>query len=79
MREKIKQIMSAVFDVPIDDIDENSSPDTIEKWDSLNHLNLVVSLEEEFSIRFSDQEILEMLDFQLINLIISEKTNINKF
>lgn len=75
MREKIKQIMSAVFDVPVEDIRENSSPDTIEKWDSLNHLNLVVSLEEEFSIRFSDEEILEMLDFQLIDLIIHEKIN----
>lgn len=73
MRDKIKQIMSAIFDVPVDEIADSSSPDTIEKWDSLNHLNLVSSLEEEFDVRFSDEEITEMLNFQLIILILEQK------
>jgi acyl carrier protein len=73
MRDKIKQIMSAIFDVPVDEITDSSSPDTIEKWDSLNHLNLVSSLEEEFDVRFSDEEITEMLNFQLIILILEQK------
>ena len=73
MRDKIRQIMSAIFDVPISEISDSSSPDTIEKWDSLNHLNLVTSLEEEFDVRFSDEEIIEMLNFQLITLILQQK------
>jgi len=38
----------------------NVSVDTVEKWDSLQHLNLVLVLEEEFNISFSDQEIKEI-------------------
>ncbi|MBV9988005.1 MAG: acyl carrier protein [Chitinophagaceae bacterium] len=65
--------MSAVFDIPADQISDTSSPDTIEKWDSLNHMNLVSSLEEEFDVRFTDEEITEMLNFKLIVLILQQK------
>lgn len=75
MQDKIKKIMSAIFEIPADDIEENSSPDTIEKWDSLQHINLVSSIEEEFDIRFSDEEIIEMMNFGLIVYIIKQKTN----
>lgn len=75
MNNKIKQIMSVILEVPIEDIEENSSPETIEKWDSLQHINLVSSLEEEFDIRFSDEEIMEMMNFGLIVYIIKQKTN----
>jgi acyl carrier protein len=75
MQDKIKQIMSAIFEIPAKDIEDNSSPDTIEKWDSLQHINLVSSLEEEFDIRLSDEEIIEMMNFGLIVYIIKQKTN----
>jgi len=75
METKIKQIMSAIFEIPADEIQESSSPDTIEKWDSLQHINLVSSLEEEFDLRFSDEEIMEMMNFGLIVYIVKQKTN----
>lgn len=75
MKDKIKQIMSVIFEIPVDDIQENSSPDTIERWDSLQHINLVSSLEEEFNVRFSDEEIIEMMNLELIVYIIKQKTN----
>lgn len=70
MEERIRTIMSAVFDLPIESINEDSSPDSIESWDSLKHINLVVALEEEFKINFSDNEILEILNFKLIKKIV---------
>ena len=30
------------------DVNENSSMDTLGQWDSLNHMNLMMALEEEF-------------------------------
>ena len=61
MENRIKKIMSVVFEVPDKEINDKSSPETIETWDSLKHMNLVVALEEEFDIEFNDEEIL-MLD-----------------
>ena len=72
-KERIKNVMSLVFELPIKDISKNSSPETIETWDSLKHMNLVIALEEEFKIEFSDDEILEMMDYSSIETIIINK------
>ena len=73
MEERIKNVMSAVFEIPVNQIKENSSPDTIESWDSLKHINLVIALEEEFSIEIKDNETVEMLNYLLIKSIINKK------
>lgn len=71
-KEKIKQVMSAVFEVPLEEITENSSSDSIESWDSLKHLNLILALEEEFDISIPDEEVGNLFNFKLIELIINE-------
>lgn len=70
IEDRIKDVMSAVFEIPADRINDESSPDSVESWDSLKHMNLVVSLEEEFETEFTDDEILEMMNFKLIKEII---------
>ncbi len=72
MKSKIKNIMASVFEVSVDDINDDSSPDTIENWDSLRHMNLITVLEEEFDIRFNDEQITEMMNFNLIIYTVNE-------
>ena len=66
MEEKIKQIMATVFEMNIADIKDDASPETIEKWVSLQHMNLIVALEEEFGITFREDEIVEMIEYKII-------------
>lgn len=66
MQESVFEIISQVMDVPKEEINGQSSPDTIGSWDSLNHMNLVFALEEEYSVRFSDEAIVKMLDVESI-------------
>lgn len=73
MDNHIKNVMSAVFEIPIDEIDDDSSPDNVGSWDSLKHMNLVVALEEEFDIEFIDDEIVEMMNLSQIKSIVMEK------
>lgn len=73
MDNHIKNVMSAVFEIPIDEIDDDSSPDNVGSWDSLKHMNLVVALEEEFDIEFIDDEIVEMMNLSQIKIIVMEK------
>ncbi len=72
LEKRIKNIIAAVFEIAVEQIKDDSSPDTIESWDSLKHMNLVVALEEEFSITFNDQQIYEMLNYTLIVNIIRD-------
>jgi acyl carrier protein len=73
MEDRIKKVMSSVLSVPESAINEKTSPDTVGTWDSLKHMNLVVALEEEFGIQFDDQEMGELLNYQLIRSIIRGK------
>jgi len=73
IEERIKNVMAAVFEVPAEQINDDSSPDYIESWDSLKHINLVVALEEEFRIEFLDDEIIELLNYSIVVLILKEK------
>lgn len=74
MEDRIKNVMAAVLDISSEEINDDSSPDTIESWDSLKHMNLVVALEEEFGIQFTDEEIVEIVSYTLIKVILSQKT-----
>lgn len=69
---RIKNVMSAVFEVPVDNISNISSSDTIESWDSLKHMNLIIALEEEFNIIIPDNEVGNLLTFGLILYTINE-------
>ena len=48
--------MGAVLGIPNAQIDEHTSPELIDSWDSLKHVNLVVALEEEFDTEIPDEE-----------------------
>jgi acyl carrier protein len=71
-KDQIRKVMSIVFEVPVDEITETSSPDNIEKWDSIKHLTLILALEEEFTINIPDEEVGNLLNYKLIELIVNE-------
>ena len=73
MEDRVKKVMGSVFNVDIDLIKDNSSPDNIENWDSLKHMNLIIALEEEFEIEFDDEEIVDSMNYALILNIINHK------
>lgn len=73
METKIKNVMSSIFDVELDQINDTTTQGDLEHWDSMGHMNLVVALEEEFELVFDEEEIIEMMNFKLICLIIAEK------
>ena len=58
--EQVRGIASDVFAVPADKITAESSPQSIESWDSMQHLNLVLAIEERFGLQFEPEEIEEM-------------------
>jgi len=73
LKDKIFKIISQVMEVPVDQVNEESSPDNIEEWDSLKHMNLILALEEAFEVQFKDEEIVEMLSVGLIIITLKEK------
>ena len=73
MENKIKKKMASVFGIKASKIDKNTSPDIVREWDSLKHMILISVFEEEFNIKFTGDEIIEIVSFPLIKIVIEEK------
>jgi acyl carrier protein len=70
---RVRAIVANVFQVAEEELSSSSSPDTIETWDSPQHLNMVLALEQEFVLQFTPEEIEQMLSLELIELLVEEK------
>ncbi|MBW2340011.1 MAG: acyl carrier protein [Deltaproteobacteria bacterium] len=74
MENNLKRIMSDVLEIGADQINEESSMETIASWDSLKHMELMVAIEENFDIpMLSMDEIVEMTRFSAIIGILQSK------
>ena len=59
MSKRLYGIISKAMDVPISEINDESSPESIESWDSFNSYVLLDELETEFKTEFSIDEVVE--------------------
>ena len=60
MSNKLYSIISKVMNVPESEINDQSGPETVEAWDSLNLYMLIDDIEAEFNVKFILEEILEI-------------------
>jgi len=60
MSEKLYQIVSEVFNVELNKINDNTNPENLEEWDSFNFYVLLDQIENKFNIKFDLDETLEI-------------------
>jgi acyl carrier protein len=61
--DHLRRVLADVLDVSFGLITDDASPATIERWDSLRHMSLIVALEEEFGITLDDRALDETMSF----------------
>jgi len=60
--ETIRSLFATLLQVAPEQVDERSSPDTLERWDSMQHLILVSGFEEELGIDVDPEEAVDMYE-----------------
>lgn len=60
IKDKVVEIIRSVFAQPELTVTENTTAADVAGWDSFNHMNLVMQVEEEFGITFESEEIGKM-------------------
>jgi acyl carrier protein len=70
---RVQGIMADLFSVPIAQVLPETSPDTLDNWDSLQHLNLVLTLEQRFGVQFAPQEIEKLSSVEMIVEFLDHK------
>lgn len=71
--DRVRHMMADIFGVPAEQMTPESSPDNVETWDSIKHLELVMALEQEFAVQFSPEEIEQLLSVDLVASLVEEK------
>ena len=56
----IQDIFRDIFDEDDLVISDSTNSDEIEDWDSLNHINLVSAIEQEFGVKFTLVELVSL-------------------
>jgi acyl carrier protein len=77
MKDKLKNIMADVFLVDVNQIPDNVNQVNFEKWESVQHLMLIVNIESEFGVSFEPEEIVEMTSLELLEKFLSSKMGSN--
>ncbi|MBO7729809.1 MAG: acyl carrier protein [Lachnospiraceae bacterium] len=81
MEEKIYETLNEIFQDVFDDedivVDAETNSDTIEDWDSLEHINLVVAIEKAFGLKFSMDEVTGMKNVgEMVEIIKARGTKL---
>lgn len=71
--EQVRNVASDIFGIPANKVTAESSPQTIESWDSVQHLNLVLALEERFGVQFEPEDIEEMKNIGAVATLVEKR------
>lgn len=68
--DRLKGVFADVFDREIELNDGTVAAD-VEGWDSLNHITLIGTIEDEFDVKFSMRDVVHMKNVgEMVSLII---------
>jgi acyl carrier protein len=62
MENRINNVLKRVLDLADAELAKDLSRSEVAKWDSLTHMDLVVSLEREFNVTFDIDEIIALFE-----------------
>ena len=60
MKKQAIEVIAQVLDIPPERLNEESSPETIEEWDSVKQMNIVLALEEAFGLTFKSRQVMRL-------------------
>ena len=60
VKEKLQDVFRHVFDMKNLEISDSMTANDIEEWDSLMHINLMIGIEKEFSIKLTVGELTQL-------------------
>ena len=70
--ERLNKVFRDIFDDDSIVIKPETTSNDIEDWDSLEHINLIVAVEQEFGMKFNMKEVTTMKNVgEMVDIILS--------
>lgn len=76
-REEVYETLNEVFQDVFDDesitVNDETTSDDIDGWDSLEHINLIAAVEQEFGVKFNMGQVVSMKNVgEMVDIILSQ-------
>lgn len=72
MRQRLKEIMSRLFEVPLDKIPDDAAINALKGWDSLGHISLMMAVEQEFGVALTTEAMQQALTLPALEDFVSQ-------
>ena len=70
--ETLNEVFRDVFDDPSITVDDSTTSDDVDGWDSLEHINLIAAIEQEFGVKFNMGQVVSMKNVgEMVDIIMS--------
>ena len=73
MNTKLNEIITATLHIPVERVTDELTMAEVESWDSLQHMNLIASLEQAFGVELTFEEIISMQSIGAIKQVLASK------
>jgi acyl carrier protein len=70
---RVEDVLATVLEQPADSFTDESSSENVMTWTSLRHVTLLIEIENEFGIRFSNAEMTTMRSLGDIRAVLKRK------
>jgi len=71
--DKLTSIFKILFNLPDLELTDDLSAKDVPGWDSFNHVNLIINIEEEFGVQFTNDEVGGMQNIGNLKTLLASK------
>lgn len=73
--DRLKKTILNVLHLEEFEIQDDTRADEVPGWDSLNHINVILAVENEYKVRFKNIEVLKLKNIGDLQKLVDSKTN----
>jgi len=73
VRDQIRDTVAEVFGMPVAEVPQDASIETVESWDSLRHMELMLELEMRFGVQMTTDVMPTLISVEAIEEFLQEQ------
>ncbi|MBL8214820.1 MAG: acyl carrier protein [Bryobacterales bacterium] len=71
--QSVEAVVAQALGLPLAQVNDDSGPQSLPTWDSVTHLDILLSVEVEFGIKFTADEMITLLSVSAIKAALRDK------
>ena len=73
--DQLTEIFQTLFNIPDLELRDDLTAADVPSWDSFNHVNLIINIEEEFGVRFTNEEVSSLQNVGELKVLLANKVS----